>query len=69
MATSFAVYNFSTAFACYYIDQQTNTITPLPGRNTKHILRLSPIHKGQPYLTIYLSVTYLEYNKYPVNTT
>ena len=25
---------FSTAFVYYYIDPQTNTITPVPGRNT-----------------------------------
>ena len=36
MATSFAVYSFSTAFPHYYIDPQTNTITPFPSRNTQH---------------------------------
>ena len=37
MATLFTVYSFpkafSTAFARYYIEAQTNTITPFPGRN------------------------------------
>ena len=41
MATLFPAsklyYSFSKAFACYYIDPQTNTITPFSGRNIQHI--------------------------------
>ena len=41
IATLLPVYSFSkaysTCFAHYYIDPQTNTITPIPGRNTQLI--------------------------------
>ena len=37
MATLFPVHSFSTAFACFYIDPQTNTITPFPCWNKQHL--------------------------------